>query len=65
MENRIGIKILTMLLIEGLSNAKAKLLCNDMQAEGPRVAHFFQCGRHREQAGDWNRGELGGMGVCH
>ena len=42
MENRVGIKILTMLMIEGLSNAKRKVLYTDIQAEGPRVAHFFR-----------------------
>jgi len=42
MENRVGIKILTMLMIEGLSNAKKKVLYTDIQAEGPRVAHFFR-----------------------
>jgi hypothetical protein len=42
MENRIGIKILTMLVIEGLSNAKAGLLYDHIRAEGPRIAHFFR-----------------------
>lgn len=42
MENRIGIKILTMLTIEGLSNAKRGLLYPDIRAEGPRIVHFFQ-----------------------
>jgi hypothetical protein len=42
MENRVGIKILTMLVIEGLSNAKAGLLYPDIRAEGPRISHFFR-----------------------
>jgi hypothetical protein len=42
MENRIGIKILTMLLVEGLSNAKAGLIYNEITAEGNRVKHFFR-----------------------
>jgi hypothetical protein len=42
LENRIGIKILTMLLIEGLSNAKKGLLYNHIVAEGPRVDLFFR-----------------------
>jgi hypothetical protein len=41
LENRIGIKILTMLVIEGLSNAKKGLLYNDITAEGPRIERFF------------------------
>ncbi|KAI2497530.1 hypothetical protein MHU86_16984 [Fragilaria crotonensis] len=40
MENRNGIKILTMLLIEGLSNAKKKLLYIKVKAEGKRVSRF-------------------------
>ena len=42
LENRIGIKILTMLVIEGLSNAKQALLYDNIRAEGPRVERFFQ-----------------------
>lgn len=34
MENRNGIKLLTMLIIEGLSNAKKKHLYTSMNAEG-------------------------------
>jgi hypothetical protein len=41
MENRNGIKILTMVLIEGLSNAKKKLLYMDTSAEGTRVSRFI------------------------
>jgi hypothetical protein len=37
MENRNDIKLLTMVLIEGLSNAKKKLLYSDVSAEGTRV----------------------------
>ena len=40
MENRNGIKILSMLLIEGRSNAKKKLLFIDVNAEGTRVSRF-------------------------
>lgn len=40
MENRNGIKILTMLLIEGLSNAKKRELYIDVNAEGTRVTRF-------------------------
>ena len=43
MEIRVGIKILlTMLMIEVLSNANGKLLYTDIQAEGmvqPRASH--------------------------
>jgi hypothetical protein len=42
LENRIGIKILTMLVIEGLSNAKKGLLYTHITAEGPRVKLFFE-----------------------
>lgn len=42
LENRIGIKILTMLFIEGLSNAKKGQLYPEVHAEGPRVEMFFQ-----------------------
>jgi hypothetical protein len=42
LENRTGIKILAMLVIEGSSNAKAGLLHADMPVEGPRIAHFFR-----------------------
>jgi hypothetical protein len=41
MENCNGIKILTMVLIEGLSNAKKKMLYQDINAEGVRVSHFI------------------------
>jgi hypothetical protein len=41
MENRNGIKILTMALIEGLSNAKKKVLYPNINAEGTRVLHFI------------------------
>lgn len=41
MENRNGIKILSMLLVEGLSNAKKKLLFSNVNAEGSRVSHFI------------------------
>jgi hypothetical protein len=40
MENRNGIKLLTMVFIEGLSNAKKKLLYSDVSAEGTRVSRF-------------------------
>jgi hypothetical protein len=40
MENRNGIKLLTMILIEGLSNAKKKRLYMDISAEGVRVSQF-------------------------
>lgn len=40
MENRNGIKLLTMLLIEGLSNSKKRLLFMDVNAEGQRVSRF-------------------------
>jgi hypothetical protein len=40
MENRTGLKFLTMILIEGLSNAKKKLLYTDVNAEGVRVSRF-------------------------
>ena len=42
LENRVGIKILTMLFIEGLSNAKKGELYNNIRGEGPRVQMFFQ-----------------------
>jgi hypothetical protein len=41
MENRNGIKLLTMAFIEGLSNAKKKLLYTDVNAEGRRVSQFI------------------------
>lgn len=41
MENRIGIKILTMLLIEGLSCSKQKILYPNINAEGTRVTRFI------------------------
>ena len=40
MENRNGIKLLTMIIIEGLSNAKKKLIYSDVNAEGVRVSRF-------------------------
>ena len=40
MENLNGIKLLTMVLIEGLSNAKKKSIYPDVNAEGTRVAQF-------------------------
>jgi hypothetical protein len=40
MENGNGIKLLTMVLIEGLSNAKKKSIYPDVNAEGTRVAQF-------------------------
>lgn len=40
MENRNGIKLLTMVLIEGLSNAKKKSLYPDVNAAGTRVVRF-------------------------
>jgi hypothetical protein len=42
LENRVGIKILTMLFIEGLSNAKKGKLYQEVPAEGPRVEMFFR-----------------------
>jgi hypothetical protein len=41
MENRVGLKILTMLLISGLSNARKHLLYRDESAEGKRIERFF------------------------
>jgi hypothetical protein len=41
LENRVDIKILTMLFIEGLSNAKKGALHHDVTAEGPRIEMFF------------------------
>ena len=41
LENRVGIKILTMLFIEGLSNAKKGALYDDVGAEGRRIEMFF------------------------
>ena len=41
LENRNGIKILSMLLVEGLSNAKKKLLFTNVKAEGSRVSQFI------------------------
>ena len=40
MENWNGIKLLTVNFIEGLSNAKNKLLHTDVNAEGVRVSRF-------------------------
>jgi hypothetical protein len=40
MENRNKIKLLTMIVIEGLSNAKKKLMYLDVNAEGVRVSQF-------------------------
>jgi hypothetical protein len=40
MENRNGIKLLTMMFIEGLSNAKQGSLYGDVNAEGTRVSRF-------------------------
>jgi hypothetical protein len=40
MDNRNGIKILSMLLIESLSNAKKRLLYIEVRAEGMRVSRF-------------------------
>jgi hypothetical protein len=40
MENRNRIKLLTMIFIEGLSNAKKKLLYLDVNSEGTRVTKF-------------------------
>lgn len=41
MENRNGIKILSMLLVEGLSNAKKQLIYTNVNAEGSRVTQFI------------------------
>ncbi len=41
LENCNGIKILSMLLVEGLSNAKKKLLFTNVKAEGSRVSQFI------------------------
>jgi hypothetical protein len=41
MENRNGIKLLSMAFIEGLSNAKKKYLYTDIKAEGTRVSRFI------------------------
>ena len=46
MENRNGIKLLTMVLIEGLSNAKKKSLYPNVNAEGTRVAQFVSDVEH-------------------
>lgn len=40
MENRNGIKLLTMAFIEGLSNAKKRHLFNGINAEGMRVSLY-------------------------
>ena len=40
MENRNGIKLMTMVIIEGLSNAKKQSLYCDVNAEGTRVSRF-------------------------
>ena len=41
MKNRNGIKILSMLFVEGISNAKKKLSYTDINAEGIRVSRFI------------------------
>ena len=41
MENRNGIKLLTMLFIEGLSNVKKKPLYTDVNAEGARLLRYI------------------------
>jgi hypothetical protein len=41
MENRNGIKLLTMVLIEGLSNVNGKILYPDINSEGKRVSRFI------------------------
>ena len=41
MENRVGLKIFSMLLMEGLSNTIHKLIFEDVQAEGGRIAAFM------------------------
>jgi hypothetical protein len=41
MENQVGLRILTMLLITGLSNARKHLLYHDVSAEGKRIERFF------------------------
>jgi hypothetical protein len=41
MENQVGLKILTMLLISGLSNARKHLLYHNESAEGKRIKSFF------------------------
>ena len=40
MENWNGIKLLTMIFIEGLSNAEKRLLYMDVNAKGVRVSQF-------------------------
>jgi hypothetical protein len=40
MENCNGIKLVTMVFIEGLSNAKKKLLYRDVGTEGTRISRF-------------------------
>jgi len=42
MENRVGIKILTMLLVEGLSNVKDKRILEDVSSEGLRIQTFLK-----------------------
>ena len=42
LENRVGIKLFTMILIEGLSNARKGLIYTDLRAEGLRLEHFFE-----------------------
>jgi hypothetical protein len=37
----VGLKVLTMLLISGLSNARKHLLYQDESAEGKHIEHFF------------------------
>jgi hypothetical protein len=46
MENRNGIKLLTMVIIEGLSNAKKQLLYCRVNAEGTRVSRFVSDIKH-------------------
>jgi hypothetical protein len=41
MENRNGIKLLTMVFLEGLLNAKKTLLYSDINAEGARVLQYI------------------------
>lgn len=41
MENRVGLKVLTVLLIEGLSNAKKALIFRNVTSETNRVEEFF------------------------
>ena len=41
MENRNGIKLLTMVVLEGLSNVKKKLLYTDINGEGRRLSQYI------------------------